>query len=54
MSDAAVGLFARTGYDTTSVNEIARTADVANGTFYLHFKDKDALVAALRFRIGEE
>ena len=52
--DAAVSLFARNGYEATSVNEIARSADVANGTFYLHFKDKDALVTALTLRLAAD
>jgi AcrR family transcriptional regulator len=52
--DAAVSLFARNGFEATSVNEIARAADVANGTFYLHFKDKDALVAALTLRMAAD
>ena len=52
LMDAAVGIFARSGYESASVNEIARAADVANGTFYLHFKDKDAIVAAVAMRIA--
>ncbi|HWD27388.1 MAG TPA: helix-turn-helix domain-containing protein [Rhizomicrobium sp.] len=52
--DAAVSLFARNGFEATSVNEIARAADVANGTFYLHFKDKDELVAALTLRMASD
>jgi AcrR family transcriptional regulator len=50
--DAAVSLFARNGYEATSVNEIARAAEVANGTFYLYFKDKDTLVHALTLRMA--
>jgi AcrR family transcriptional regulator len=52
LMDAAVGIFASVGYESASVNEIARAADVANGTFYLHFKDKDAIVAAVALRIA--
>lgn len=52
--DAAVEVFARHGVDGASVNEIAHTADVANGTFYNHFKDKTEIVAAVAFGIAED
>jgi AcrR family transcriptional regulator len=53
LMDAAVLLFARDGYEAASVNEIARVADVANGTFYVHSRDKDDIAAAVAFRIAE-
>ena len=43
LMDAAVAVFARDGFEAASVNEIARAADVANGTFYLHFRDRAVL-----------
>lgn len=52
LMDAAAEVFARDGYEAASVNEIARIAQVANGTFYAHFKDKNAVVAAVTFRIA--
>ena len=52
LMDAAVSVFARVGFEAASVNEIAQTADVANGTFYLHFKDKDEIVSAVAYRIA--
>ena len=52
LMDAAVRVFARVGFEAASVNEIAQAADVANGTFYLHFKDKDEIVTAVAFRIA--
>jgi len=52
--DAAVGVFARTGFEAASVNEIARAADVVNGTFYVHFKDKEDIAAAVAFRIATD
>lgn len=39
---AARTLFVRNGYHNTRPQDIARQAGVANGTFYLHFKDKRA------------
>lgn len=47
LMDAAIAVFARAGIEAASVNEIAAEADVANGTFYNHFRDKDELVAAV-------
>ena len=41
LMDAAIAVLARHGIEAASVNEIARAAGVANGTFYVHFRDKD-------------
>jgi len=46
---AASELFWSKGYDATSITEITERADVAPGTFYLHFQSK-ADVALLQFR----
>lgn len=54
LMDAAVSVFARDGFEAASVNEIARAADVVNGTFYVHFKDKDDIAAAVAFRIATD
>lgn len=54
LMDAAVSVFAREGFEAASVNEIARAADVVNGTFYVHFKDKDDIAAAVTFRIATD
>src|ERR1700733_10037388 len=42
--DAAVDLFARQGYDGTSVAEVIAQAGVAKGGFYHHFASKEALL----------
>lgn len=39
--NSAYHLFLNKGYKRTSIDEIARGADVAKGTFYLYFQDKD-------------
>lgn len=53
LMDAAVALFARDGFEAASVNEIARTADVANGTFYSHFRDRDAVAEAVALAVAK-
>jgi len=40
---AAEMLFAERGLDAVSIDEIVGAADLAKGTFYNHFADKDAL-----------
>jgi AcrR family transcriptional regulator len=54
LMDAATGIFAREGFEAASVNRIAHAADVVNGTFYLHFKDKDDIAAAVAYSIAAE
>lgn len=44
---AASELFASKGYRQTTVDQIAKKAGVAKGTFFVHFAAKDAAVASL-------
>jgi AcrR family transcriptional regulator len=44
---AAERLVAARGLDALSIDEITEEADVAKGTFYTHFTDKDDLAAAI-------
>ncbi|MDD5108286.1 MAG: TetR/AcrR family transcriptional regulator [Candidatus Omnitrophica bacterium] len=44
---AAEHLFALKGYHKATIRDIAREAQYATGTVYLHFKDKNALYLAL-------
>ena len=41
--DATQALLAKRSFDALSVDEIVERADVARGTFYNYFADKDAL-----------
>jgi len=50
--DAAARLFARFGFDKTSIDEIAREAGVSKGAVYLHWPSKDALFEATLVREG--
>jgi AcrR family transcriptional regulator len=51
--DAGLALFTERGIARTTVSEIAQRAGVAQGTFYLHFPSKDALLFALQDRFEE-
>jgi AcrR family transcriptional regulator len=46
---SATALFAREGLHRTTSTRIARAAGVAAGTFYLHFRDKQALFREIAF-----
>ena len=44
---AASELFAEKGMDLTTIDDITVRADVAKGTFYYHFKNKNRLIKEL-------
>jgi len=48
---AAMELFAKKGFDKTTVDEIVAKAGVAKGTFYLYFKSKEDLIKELAFEV---
>lgn len=45
--EAARGVFARTGYEATTVRDIIRETELAAGTFYNYFKSKEEVFQAL-------
>jgi TetR/AcrR family transcriptional regulator, fatty acid metabolism regulator protein len=45
--NAALKVFAEKGFYNTRISEIAREADVADGTIYLYFKNKDDILISL-------
>lgn len=51
LTDAARAIIADSGFAALRVEEVVARADVAKGTFFSHFDDKDRLMALL---IGEE
>jgi AcrR family transcriptional regulator len=55
--DAAIEVFAENGYGAASVRDIVRRTDLATGTFYNYFPDKEAVLRAVlaeaASRIGE-
>lgn len=40
----AKGLFARKGFENTTMDEVARESEQARGTLYLYFKSKEELL----------
>ncbi|MCM3551059.1 TetR/AcrR family transcriptional regulator [Shouchella clausii] len=42
--ETAIHLFAKKGYFSTSIQEIASEAGISKGAFYLHFESKDKLL----------
>lgn len=52
--DAASSLFKVRGYEQTSIDDIARQADIARGTVFYNFESKEDIVFALRFRSVDE
>lgn len=44
---AAIRVFARNGYFSSKVADIARAADVADGTVYLYFKSKEEILHSI-------
>lgn len=44
---AAIEVISEKGLDKTSISDIVKRAGVAQGTFYLYFRSKNALVPAI-------
>lgn len=51
--EAAMALFAKAGYDSVTIEQICDEADVANGTFFLHFPTKAAVLDELNVRLSD-
>lgn len=52
--EAAVEVIAQNGYHASQVSKIAKKANVADGTIYLYFKNKeDILISVFRERMGQ-
>jgi AcrR family transcriptional regulator len=51
---AGQDVFAQLGYGAASVRHIVRRTDLAAGTFYNYFPDKQAVFGALVHEVGEE
>lgn len=51
--DAALLLYARNGWGRAAAHEITAAADLANGTFYRYFADRDAIDSAAAIGLAE-
>ena len=52
--EAALEVIAENGYHASQVSKIAKKANVADGTIYLYFKNKeDILISVFRERMGQ-
>jgi AcrR family transcriptional regulator len=47
LRDALLALIVEKGYDDLSVQDITEKADLRRATFYLHYADKDELLATV-------
>lgn len=45
--DAAIRVFARKGFYNSTIADVAKAAEVAEGTIYLYFKNKDDLLISI-------
>src|SRR3989338_4184811 len=55
LMEAAIGVFARSGFDRATVDEIVREAGFSKGAFYVHFESKEDLFwAMLEERISRQ
>src|SRR5262245_31284308 len=52
--DAAMRLFAKSGFGSVTIADICKEADVGRGTFFLHFPSKAALLLEFNQRVAEE
>ncbi len=52
--DAAIKVFASQGYHNTKIYDISKLAEVAEGTLYLYFKNKDVLFFSAFTEIMED
>lgn len=50
--DAALSLITEFGFHGTSMKMIAQSANIAAGTIYVHFANKDEMIHALYLQIG--
>tara|TARA_R110000868_G_scaffold4419_1_gene27750 strand:- start:20393 stop:21043 length:651 start_codon:yes stop_codon:yes gene_type:complete len=52
--DAAIKVVAEKGMEALKITDVTTAADVANGTFYNHFEDKDEILREAAFAIAFE
>lgn len=51
--DAAVRVFARRGFGSATLDEVAKEAEFSKGTLYLHFTSKEDILYNIIYEMGE-
>lgn len=54
MMEAAGKIIAKSGFRDMTMDQVSKEADVAKGTLYLYFKNRDSLCAAVNARLNKE
>jgi AcrR family transcriptional regulator len=54
IAGAAMALFARDGYDATTIDAIAEAAGISRRTFFHYFKSKDEILTSMQGGMGSE
>jgi AcrR family transcriptional regulator len=54
IKEAALELFARNGYQSTSISQIAKEAGISKGLIYNYFDSKEALLEAIVLEVIED
>jgi len=52
--DAAQDLFARQGYEATTINDLLQAVKLSKGAFYYHFRSKEEVLDAMIERRADE
>ena len=50
--DAATKVFAEKGFQRATIKEVAKEAGIADGTIYIYFKNKNALMLGILDRLN--
>ena len=51
--EKATALFSKTGFENTTMSDIAKESDFAKGTLYLYFKSKEDIITEIKKKIFE-
>jgi TetR/AcrR family fatty acid metabolism transcriptional regulator len=52
--EAAIKVFAKSGYHNSRINQIAKEAGIASGSVYLYYKNKEEVLASIFKKVWEQ